>query len=155
MIAARDMTCFVISTIHLNLCIGMLGRFVGSRPDLHPVLEKLENFDICGEFMLTEIGHGLDAKNLETTATVLPCGSFDLHSPNFQAGKAMPLSTPEAGMPRVAVVFAKLIENGEDRGVKPFLVWLSDTNGMLPGIISTALPIASRHEAVRPFHNHF
>jgi hypothetical protein len=37
--------------------------------------------------MLTEIGHGLDAKNMETTATLLPDGGFDLHSPNPRAAK--------------------------------------------------------------------
>lgn len=34
--------------------------------------------------MLTEVGHGLDARNLQTTATILPNGDIDLHtlSPN-------------------------------------------------------------------------
>lgn len=37
--------------------------------------------------MLTEVGHGLDAKNLETTATMLPNGEFDLNSPGLSAAK--------------------------------------------------------------------
>lgn len=37
--------------------------------------------------MLTEVGHGLDAKNLETTATLLPDGGFELHSPSWAAAK--------------------------------------------------------------------
>lgn len=37
--------------------------------------------------MLTEVGHGLDAPNLETTATRLPNGEFDLHTPNERACK--------------------------------------------------------------------
>ena len=37
--------------------------------------------------MLTEIGHGLDAQNLETTATLMPNGDFDLHSPSAAAAK--------------------------------------------------------------------
>lgn len=32
--------------------------------------------------MLTEIGHGLDARNLQTTATILPDGNIDLHTPS-------------------------------------------------------------------------
>lgn len=39
------------------------------------------------QFMLTEVGHGLDARNLETTATLLPDGSFELHSPSWAAAK--------------------------------------------------------------------
>jgi hypothetical protein len=37
--------------------------------------------------MLTELGHGLDARNLETTATLLPNGKIDLHTPNPNAAK--------------------------------------------------------------------
>lgn len=37
--------------------------------------------------MLTEVGHALDARNLETTATLLPNGDFELHSPSFAAAK--------------------------------------------------------------------
>jgi acyl-CoA oxidase len=40
-----------------------------------------------GQFCLTELGHGLDARNLETTATVLPDGSIDLHTPYDRAAK--------------------------------------------------------------------
>ncbi|KAH6879755.1 hypothetical protein B0T10DRAFT_582266 [Thelonectria olida] len=140
LIAARDMTAFIIATIHINLCIGTLSAFAKGRPDLADLLESLLRFDICGEFMLTEIGHGLDARNLETTATLLPDGSFDLHTPNEAAAKAMPPTTPHSGVPRVAIVFARLIAGGEGRGVKPFLVWLSDSRHMKHGITSRALP---------------
>lgn len=37
--------------------------------------------------MLTELGHGLDAKNLQTVATALPDGGFDLHTPTPDAAK--------------------------------------------------------------------
>ncbi|KAH8669245.1 hypothetical protein BGZ61DRAFT_498083 [Ilyonectria robusta] len=94
LIAARDMAAFIIATIHVNLCIGTLSSFVRDRPDLQDLVEKLLNFDICGQFMLTEVGHGLDARNLETRATLQPDGSFDLHTPNTAAAKAMPPTTP-------------------------------------------------------------
>lgn len=135
------MTAFIIATIHLNLCIGTLSLFSACRPDLSPLLDDLLNFDTCGEFMLTEVGHGLDARNLETTATLLPDGCFDLHSPSEAAWKAMPPSTPLCGVPRMALVFARLIVGADDRGVKPFVVKLSDAQGMCPGITSRVLPI--------------
>lgn len=143
MIGARDPSAYTIALIHVNLCIGTLANFVGQRPDLSDLVEKLINFDICGQFMLTEIGHGLDARNLETTATLQPDGSFDLHSPSEAAAKAMPPTTPEGGIPRVAVVFARLIAHGEDYGVKPFIVWLCDSSQMYRGIKSRALPMRS------------
>ncbi|ENH66703.1 Acyl-coenzyme A oxidase 4 [Fusarium oxysporum f. sp. cubense race 1] len=110
------------------------------RPDLQDILDKLLSFDICGEFMLTEVGHGLDARNLETTATLLPDGSYDLDTPHAGAAKAMPPTTPCCNMPRLAIVFARLIIDGESHGVKPFLVFLSDARGMRPGITSRILP---------------
>ena len=39
--------------------------------------------------MLTELGHGLDAANIETTATLREDGSFDLHTPNPNAAKSV------------------------------------------------------------------
>ncbi|KAI2603754.1 putative acyl-CoA oxidase [Hypoxylon sp. NC1633] len=112
------------------------------------VVRDVANFDICGEFLLTEIGHGLDARNIETTATLQPDGSFDLHSPTKSAPKAMPPSTPWAGMRRVGVVFARLLANGVDCGVKPFVVMLNDGNQMCPGITSRALPTRNGSKAV-------
>ncbi|KAK2469108.1 hypothetical protein H9L39_19376 [Fusarium oxysporum f. sp. albedinis] len=140
LIAARDMTAFIIAAIHINLCIGTLCSFAKERPDLQDLLDKLLNFDICGEFMLTEVGHGLDARNLETTATLLPDGSYDLDTPHAGASKAMPPTTPYCEMPRVAIVFARLMIDGQSHGVKPFLVFLSDAGGMRPGITSRILP---------------
>jgi acyl-CoA oxidase len=90
--------------------------------------------------MLTEVGHGLDARNLETIATLLPDGGFDLHTPGPAAAKAMPPTTPLAGIPRVAIVFARLIVGHDDHGIKPFVVWLSDSVNMRKGITSRALP---------------
>jgi acyl-CoA oxidase len=40
-----------------------------------------------GQYYLTEVAHGLDAIHLETTATQLPNGEFDLHTPNPGASK--------------------------------------------------------------------
>ncbi|KAH6605375.1 Acyl-CoA dehydrogenase/oxidase [Trichoderma cornu-damae] len=137
----RDATAFTIATIHINLCIGTISRFASSRPDLLPLLDSLVKFDVCGSFMLTEVGHGLDARNIETTATLRADGSFELNSPNGASWKAMPPTTPLCGLPRVAVVFARLIVGSEDRGIKPFIVHLSDPKTMRPGITSTLLPM--------------
>ncbi|KAK2022059.1 hypothetical protein LX32DRAFT_711042 [Colletotrichum zoysiae] len=121
MISARDMTTFIIATIHLNLCIDTNVSY------------------ICGEFMLTEVEHGLDTRNLETRVTMLEDGSFDLHSPSADAAKAMSPTTLLASIPRLAVVFARLFVSGEDRGVKPFVVNINTTGGIVAGITSRIL----------------
>lgn len=89
--------------------------------------------------------------NLETTATLKPDGSFCLHTPHKGAAKSvswsysialpfltfetrfMPPSIP-CGTPSDGIVFARLLVDGEDRGVKPFLVPIHDGYSMSPGI---------------------
>ena len=51
----------------------------------------------------------------------------------------MPPTVP-AGLPTIAVVWAKLYANGEDRGIRPFLVPLNDGQQMCAGITSTYVP---------------
>lgn len=147
-VAARDTACHTVVTIHWNLCIGTIGSHAQQRPDLHPLLAELEKFNICGEFMLTEIGHGLDARNIETTATLQADGTFDLHTPTFTASKIMPPTTLAAGVPRVAVVFAQLIVEGENRGVRPFIVRINEADRMCDGVSSRALPKRTGAKAV-------
>ncbi|KUL91691.1 hypothetical protein ZTR_01050 [Talaromyces verruculosus] len=52
----------------------------------------------------------------------------------------MPPTTPRGGLSVVAVVIARLIVEGEDRGVRPFLISLGDGREMCKGVIAKALP---------------
>ncbi|KAJ5156326.1 acyl-CoA dehydrogenase/oxidase [Penicillium capsulatum] len=47
---------------------------------------------------------------------------------------------PDQGLPRVGVVMARLMVAGEDRGLRPFIVWLNDGYRMHDGISSKKLP---------------
>ncbi|TFK45974.1 acyl-CoA dehydrogenase NM domain-like protein [Heliocybe sulcata] len=129
-----------LSTIHYNLCSGTLAMFTAGRTDIARVLSDLLEFNLCGQYCLTELGHGLDAINLETTVTKLEDGQLELHTPAERAAKFMPPTVP-CGIPCVAIVFARLIVRGEDRGVKPFLVPLHDGEQMYEGITSKQLPM--------------
>ena len=42
---------------------------------------------------MTEVGHGLDIANLETTATLLPSGEFILNTPTPGAAKYVPTNS--------------------------------------------------------------
>jgi acyl-CoA oxidase len=48
----------------------------------------------------------------------------------------MPPTSPVAGIPCIAIVFARAVVNGEDYGVKPFVVEIHDGHEMSPGVIS-------------------
>jgi hypothetical protein len=55
-------------------------------PNSIVILANIITF-LSGIYMLTELGHGLDARNLQTVATLLPDGGFDLHTPTPDAAK--------------------------------------------------------------------
>jgi acyl-CoA oxidase len=55
----------------------------------------------------------------------------------------MPASNPTFGVNKVAIVMARLIVKGEDRGMRPFLVPICNTREPFPGIISIRLPLRS------------
>lgn len=44
--------------------------------------------------MLTEVDHGLDARNLRTTATIMPDGDINLHTPSPDDAKYAGIRDP-------------------------------------------------------------
>ncbi|PYI35224.1 acyl-CoA dehydrogenase NM domain-like protein [Aspergillus indologenus CBS 114.80] len=139
-ICAADIAAFSLITIQCNLVAGTLATYAEQRDEYQDLLKSVLNYDVQGQYMLTELGHGLDAKHLETTATLLPDGSFDLHTPHLHAAKYMPPTSPIEGFPRFGLVMARLIVESEDRGVRPFIVWLNNGCEMCPGVTCRVLP---------------
>ncbi|ANS62499.1 putative acyl-CoA oxidase [Streptomyces lincolnensis] len=126
-----------IASIHYNLFLGsLLDHDQGGR-DLGPYL-RMEKI---GVFLTTEKGHGNDATNLETTATLdRDAGQFVLTTPTPAATKWMP-NTSLIGGPKDAVVAARLMIDNRDHGVFLFLTPLSDASGRhLPGVDVRPLP---------------
>ncbi|KAJ3839170.1 hypothetical protein F5878DRAFT_582170 [Lentinula raphanica] len=139
-ISSIDAASTTILTIHYNLALGTLGPLLSTRPDLASLTQKLLNFEIVGQFMLTEVGHGLDARQIETTATLLADGSLELNTPHPGAAKYMPPVTTISGMPTIGVVFSRLIVKGKFHGIRPVLVSLTDSKGMCKGVSSRMVP---------------
>ncbi|OJT05047.1 Acyl-coenzyme A oxidase, peroxisomal [Trametes pubescens] len=138
-ITVMDFGTTTLLSIQYNLCAGTIARYIERRPELIPLVEDLLKYRKHGQFMMTELGHGLDIGNIETTATLTSTGEFILNSPTPSSAKFMPPTVP-AGQPCVAVVFAKLIVNGEDRGHRPFIVALNDGKQMCTGVQCKQLP---------------
>ncbi|KAJ7509149.1 acyl-CoA dehydrogenase NM domain-like protein [Mycena galericulata] len=141
-ISAVDASPMALLTIQYNLAAGTIAPWAEKRPELHPILKKILDFEASGQFMLTEQAHGLDAISLETRADMLDDGSFIFNTPNDGAAKFMPPTCPlpNISMARYAVVFAKLFVKGEDRGVRPFVVQLSTPKALMPGVRSRMIP---------------
>ncbi|KAF8154610.1 acyl-CoA oxidase [Crassisporium funariophilum] len=141
-ICSLDIAMFTILAAHVGLAIGTLSRHLKARPDFKPLVQRLLRFETVGLYLLTERGHGLDAFNIETTATRTPDG-YILHTPREEAAKFMPASTPSFKIPKVALVMARLLVDGEDRGCRFFVVPICNEHEMYQGVHSVRLPIRS------------
>lgn len=75
-----------ILACHINLFLGTLSYHVRRNPYVRPVIEAGLKADVLGNFLLSEVGHGLDILNLETRATKVHDG-FILHTPHPRAAK--------------------------------------------------------------------
>ena len=85
-IVTLDFAMFTIIAAHVGLTVGTLSRHVKNRPDLRPLVNRLLNLDTVGIYLLSERGHGLDAFNIETTATKVEDG-YIFNTPREEAAK--------------------------------------------------------------------
>ncbi|ESN97746.1 hypothetical protein HELRODRAFT_114129 [Helobdella robusta] len=88
-------------------------------------MPRIENYEILGTYIQTEMGHGTNVRGLETTATFDPStDEFIIHSPTLTSIKWWP-----GGLGKTcncAIVMASLITNGRNEGIHPFIVQLRD-----------------------------
>ncbi|KAI4315227.1 hypothetical protein L6164_028061 [Bauhinia variegata] len=93
-----------------------------------PLAYKMQ---IIGCYAQTELGHGSNVQGLETTATFDPqTDEFVIHSPTLTSFKWWP-----GGLGKIsthAVVYARLITDGQDYGVNGFIVQLRSLDDHLP-----------------------
>ncbi|KAF9024103.1 acyl-CoA oxidase [Hymenopellis radicata] len=149
-IAWHDGSSITIMTIHLNLAVGTIGTYAKDRPELQRLCADMMDCKAIGQFLLTEVGHGLDAVNLETATHLQDDGTFVMNSPNGYASKYMPPTVPVLGKPCYAVVWSQLYVRGEKRGIRPFVVQLNDGVNMCKGITAKLIP--TRHGATPVNH---
>ncbi|BAT75827.1 peroxisomal acyl-coenzyme A oxidase 1-like [Vigna umbellata] len=94
-------------------------------------LPLAQRMQIIGCYAQTELGHGSNVQGLETTATFDPkTDEFVIHSPTLTSSKWWP-----GGLGKVsthAVVYARLITDGQDHGVHGFIVQLRSLDDHLP-----------------------
>lgn len=127
--------------LHYQLAVGTVLALGEGCTELEEHLAELDDASAAGAFLLTELGHGGSAHDLETRAVHdAATGEFVVDTPvtsavKFMAGPAHP------GTARTGVVAARLIVDGGDHGVFPFVMRLRDRDGRpVPGVTMTPLP---------------
>ena len=81
-----DIAMYTILTIHVNLVIGTLSRYIDKRPEFKELVSSLLRFETLGIYQLSERAHGVDSFNIETTAIKTSDGYF-IHTPREEAAK--------------------------------------------------------------------
>eukprot|EP00347_Sterkiella_histriomuscorum_P006528 403352422 len=97
-------------------------------------LPLIKDIKIIGCYAQTELGHGSNVAGIETTATYdQQSDEFVINSPTLTSSKFWPGDMGK--MANHAVLYARLISKGKDRGVQPFMVQMRDfaTHEPLPG----------------------
>ena len=97
--------------------------------------EEISAFRVTGCYAQTELGHGSDVQNLETTATFDPAtDEFRINTPRLEATKYWPGEL--ARVANHALVMARLLVKGRHLGQHMFIVPLRSLadHSVLPGV---------------------
>jgi acyl-CoA oxidase len=101
-----------------------------------PLIEGAAKLDYIASFAMTELTHGSNVMNLQTTATYDPkTKEFVINTPSEKDMKVWIGNLAKDAT--YALVWAKLITQGKDQGVHPFVVQIRDkvNHKVLPGIL--------------------
>lgn len=128
-----------VLTGHLDLSVGAIATLGTGAQYQAELLAQLDIGAAVGELALTELG-GTNGSDQQTTATWdADSDGYWLNSPTAASWKFMP--NIASATPRIGVTTARLIVDGRDEGVLPFLLRFRTADGALvPGVDVHTLP---------------
>lgn len=116
---------------------GLSIRFLGTERHHREYLREAGSLALPGGFAMTELGHGSNVRDIETTATYDPDREeFIIHTPSPSARKEWIGNAAAHG--RMMTVFAQLRVGDEEHGVHALLVPVRDEDGELREGVSVA-----------------
>lgn len=161
--AVADPSLCLAALVHHLLCLGSMTQLGDVSDEVRSRVAALRSGRAKGVYLITEAGQANSHLATRTRAELDPeTGEFVLHTPDVRAAKFGSAGTLD--VPQTAVVLARLVVEGTDRGVFGFVADLTDDEGLLPGVqISSpiglsALPldyVQVRFHQVRLPHAHW
>ncbi|MEU7768098.1 acyl-CoA dehydrogenase family protein [Nocardia sp. NPDC049190] len=123
---------------HFRLVVGGIDELGNGSRYQQQCLDELDRAEAIGVLMLTELA-GTNATDMQTLAIHQPDGTFLLRTPNAGAVKFMP-NVAADNVPKTVIVTARLMVDGVDEGVFPFLLRLRTDTGLAAGVHVAPLP---------------
>lgn len=115
--------------VHFGLFGGTVVQ-LGTKTHIDAFADKIANLDVRGGFCLTELGHGSNARGVETTAVYDEATrEFVLNTPTESAQKIWIGNLAQHA--NWVVVFAQLTASGKRQGVHAFVIPVRDSAGNL------------------------
>lgn len=132
-LAYHDLSLTIKYGVQYGLFQGSVLR-LGTRWHHEHFLPAIGRGELLGGFAMSELGHGSNVRDLETTATYDPATQeFVIHTPGDSAHKEWIGNAACDG--RMMTVFAQLVVAGAAHGVHALLVPIRDAHGgVLPGV---------------------
>jgi acyl-CoA oxidase len=132
-LAYGDLSCVVKFGVQFGLFGGSVLQ-LGTERHHEEFLEAIGTLELPGCYAMTEVDHGSNVRDLETTATYDPeTDELIVHTPHQGAAKHYIGNAALHG--RLATVFARIVVAGDDHGVHAVLVPLRDADmATLPGV---------------------
>ncbi|MCD7445220.1 acyl-CoA oxidase [Streptomyces lincolnensis] len=131
--AVTDPSLCLAALVHHLLCLGSITQLGDGSGDVMSRVKALRSGRAKGVYLITEAGGANSHLATRTRAELDPStGEFVLHTPDARAAKFGSAGTLD--VPQTAVVLARLVTEGTDRGVFAFVADLTDDEGLLPGI---------------------
>lgn len=128
-----DLSVMIKCGVQFGLWGGSVHQ-LGTKRHHEKWLREIGTLELPGCYAMTELSHGSNVRDIETTATWIPeSGEFEVHTPHELAGKEWIGNAAAHG--RMATVFAQLRVGSEEHGVHAFVVPLRGEEGRtLPGV---------------------
>lgn len=129
--ATRDPALFHAMLLHYCLCLNGIASF---SPDPAAALAPVESEGLHGVLLMTEAGRSNSHGAIRTEARFDPAArEFLLHTPDAAAVK-FPTSTALPDVPKVALIYARLVVGGTDGGVFTFRLPFGGAHGTPAGM---------------------